>query len=225
MADSNLNQPVIIQATRIDATSLPPGFSMALKQYLIQQGQDFGKVVDRANEAGQGAFDAQKKNEEQDVTLGNHEQRIFASEKTIVDHEKRISSAEKAVADHEKRISANETELADHEQRIVKNALDINNISKDYVSKTFTAQQSISSPLNVTTSLSVNGTKVVGSRVTGFTAITGSGYFQSFNADTLQAFSATYQQSELASLAQLVQTARRRIKALDDALRAHGLID
>jgi len=210
MADSNLNQPVIIQATRIDATSLPSGFSMALKQYLIQQGQDFGRVVERANDAGQAAYDGQMKNDEQDLELADHEKRIVASEVEL--------------ADHEKRITANETELADHEQRIGKNEQDISAIKQDYVSKTATAAQSLASPLNVATSYSVNGLKVVGARVTGFPDLSGTGYYGTFNADLTQSISATYVQAESQALATQIQTARRRIKALEDALKAHGLI-
>ncbi|WP_193159433.1 phage tail protein [Serratia marcescens] len=140
MADDGLKEPVIIQATRIDATLLPRNiFSQPYLLYVIQQGTDLGNVAGKANEAGQGAWDAQKKNDEQDlvlanhesritaaeVTLVNHEQRITAAEATLVDHETRITAAEAELADHETRITANEAELADHETRITQNTTDI----------------------------------------------------------------------------------------------------
>lgn len=140
MADDGLKEPVIIQATRIDATLLPRNiFSQPYLLYVIQQGTDLGNVAGKANEAGQGAWDAQKKNDEQDLvladhetrieaaeqTLINHEQRITAAEATLVDHETRITAAEAELVDHETRIAANEAELANHEARITQNTTDI----------------------------------------------------------------------------------------------------
>lgn len=140
MADDGLKEPVLIQATRIDATLLPRNvFSQPYTLYVIQQGTDLGNVAGKANEAGQGAWDAQVKNDEQDLvlanhesrieaaeaTLVNHEQRITAAEETLVDHEQRITAAETELADHEVRITANEAELADHETRITQNTADI----------------------------------------------------------------------------------------------------
>lgn len=139
MADDNLTTPVVIQATRIDATLVPQSFTPVYRDYVVNQGTDMGKVAGKANEAGQGAYDAQVKNDEQDVvldnhevritaaeeTLVNHEQRITAAEATLVNHEQRITAAEAEIADHETRISANEAELADHETRITQNTNDI----------------------------------------------------------------------------------------------------
>lgn len=172
MADDNLKNPVTIQASRIDATLLPQKiFSQPYLLYVIQQGLEFGLVADKANEAGQGAYDAQVKNDEQDVvldnhevritaaeeTLVNHEQRITAAEATLVNHEQRITAAEAELADHETRISANEAELADHETRITQNTNDIsaldtrmdtaessiNTLETDSVSKAVSTSQSV----------------------------------------------------------------------------------
>lgn len=133
MADPSLNTPVIIQATRLDASILPRNvFSQSYLLYVIAQGTDVGAIAGKANEAGQGAYDAQVKNDEQDVILADHEQRISAAEVTLADHEVRISAAEVAIADHEVRITQNEsdissldtrvgsleTQVADHETRI-----------------------------------------------------------------------------------------------------------
>lgn len=53
MADSNLNVPVIIQATRLDTSILPRNiFSQSYLLYVIAQGTDVGNVANKANEAG-----------------------------------------------------------------------------------------------------------------------------------------------------------------------------
>ncbi|HCP8696680.1 TPA: hypothetical protein OFX95_004012 [Escherichia coli] len=140
MADSNLNVPVIIQATRLDTSILPRNiFSRSYLLYVIAQGTDVGNVANKANEAGQGAYDAQVRNDEQDVILADHEQRISAAEATLVNHEERISQAESTLQEHETRIAQNESDIAsldtrvqslesqvsDHETRIAQNESDI----------------------------------------------------------------------------------------------------
>ncbi|EKN3890688.1 tail needle knob protein [Yersinia enterocolitica] len=114
MADDNLNVPVIVQATRIDATLLPKIFSQPYFLYVVQQGTDLGSVAGKANEAGQGAWDAQVKNDEQDVILADHEVRLDAAEATLVNHETRITAAEATLANHEARITSAETTIALH---------------------------------------------------------------------------------------------------------------
>lgn len=177
MADDGLKEPVIIQATRIDATLLPRNiFSQPYLLYVIQQGTDLGNVAGKANEAGQGAWDAQKKNDEQDLvladhetrieaaeqTLINHEQRITAAEATLVDHEARITAAEAELVDHETRITANEAELADHETRITQNATDIAGLTVRMV----TAESNITSLQTNVASLTTRVTTAEGNITT-----------------------------------------------------------
>ncbi len=46
MADSNLNEPVIIHATRLDTSILPRNiFSQSYLLYVIAQGADVGNVA------------------------------------------------------------------------------------------------------------------------------------------------------------------------------------
>lgn len=72
----------------------------------------------------------------------------------------------------------------------------------------------------------VNGTKVVGARVTGWLAHTGASDKTSvFNSGVTYVFSATYTQSELNTIGAALTLTRQRIGALEDALRAHGLIN
>jgi uncharacterized coiled-coil protein SlyX len=140
MADPSLNQPVIVRAVSLNASSIPVGWSPAYTQYILSQAIDFTNVAGKANEAGKGAYDAQVKNDEQDVTLADHEGRITANTQAIQLLDVRLTTAEgnidvlrndvdflidevadieTTLADHETRITANEAELADHETRIV----------------------------------------------------------------------------------------------------------
>lgn len=119
MADSSLNNPVAVQATRLDASILPRNiFSQSYLLYVINQGADVGAIAGKANQAGQGAYDAQVKNDEQDVILADHEQRISAAEATLVNHEERISQAESTLQDHETRIAQNESDIASLDTRV-----------------------------------------------------------------------------------------------------------
>ncbi|MFL9318776.1 tail needle knob protein [Escherichia coli] len=133
MADSNLNVPVIIQATRLDTSVLPRNiFSQSYLLYVIAQGTDVGNVANKANEAGQGAYDAQVRNDEQDVILVDHEIRLASAEAKIQDHETRITNAEAAIVDLDSRLTTAENDidyltdevvaiqntLSDHETRI-----------------------------------------------------------------------------------------------------------
>ncbi|EAX0034170.1 phage tail protein [Salmonella enterica subsp. arizonae serovar 40:z36:-] len=233
MADSNLNTPVVIQATRLDASILPRNvFSQSYLLYVIAQGTDVGAIAGKANEAGQGAYDAQVKNDEQDVELADHEARIKQLRIDVDDHESRITANTKAITALNVRVTTAEGEIATLQTNV--SALDgrvttaENNISAlqaDYVSKTATTSQSLASPLNVTTSYSVGGKKVVGARQTGWIAATGTANKGAFNADLTFAVSDTYTQSEIQAIANALIAERRRTKALEDALRAHGLID
>ncbi|MBH2514884.1 tropomyosin [Serratia ureilytica] len=177
MADDGLKEPVIIQATRIDASLLPRNiFSQPYLLYVIQQGTDLGAVAGKANEAGQGAWDAQQKNDEQDERLDNHEQRITAAEETLenheqritaaevklVNHEQRISAAETKLDDHETRITANEAELANHETRITQNTTDISGLKV----RMATAESNITSLQNNVATLTTRVTTAEGNITT-----------------------------------------------------------
>ncbi|MCU6847472.1 tail needle knob protein [Escherichia coli] len=133
MADLNLNVPVIIQATRLDTSVLPRNiFSQSYLLYVIAQGTDVGNVANKANEAGQGAYDAQVRNDEQDVILVDHEIRLASAEAKIQDHETRITNAEAAIVGLDSRLTTAENDidyltdevvaiqntLSDHETRI-----------------------------------------------------------------------------------------------------------
>lgn len=217
MADEDLSKRVSVEARTIDAMSIPESFPWALRDYLVNQSNDVGNIANQANLASGGAYQAQLTNDEQNVVLDAHSQ-------TLDDYGRRIASAEEALIDHGQRISQAEAELADHEKRITQNETDISEIKPDYVSKKSTTMQSIDGPIDVKISYSVNGVKVVGAQVTGWTAATGSAFVGAFNASQAFSIGAAYSQSEVTALADALITTRQRLKAMEDALRQHGLI-
>lgn len=233
MADDSLNTPVIVQATRLDASILPRNiFSQSYLLYVIAQGTDLGNVAGKANEAGQGAYDAQVKNEEQDVTLANHEGRITANTNAINLLEVRLTTAEGKIITLRSDVDYLldevidiQAELVTIDGRVDAAETDIDNLQADYVSKSVTTSQTLASPLNVTTSYSVGGTKVVGARQTGWTAATGAALLGSFNASQTYTVSDVYTQAQIQAMANGIQQARQRIKALEDMARNHGLIE
>ncbi|EMG6081810.1 phage tail protein [Proteus mirabilis] len=232
MANENLSTPIEIQASYIVPNILPDNFSETYRRIVLSGADDMAKVAGRANEAGAEVFDAQKRNDEQDVVLEDHEERLGEAEQTIVEHGVKL-------ANHEERITKTEEDLSKLEVRVLNVEQDvdglkikiqdldgqISEIKVDYVSLSKTEKQKLLSPIDVSTSYSVNGTKVVGTRVTGFTSATGTALKSSFNANQSYSFSADYTRSEIQTLANGLIEARQRIKALEDALRSHGLID
>ncbi len=232
MANKNLSNPIEIQASYIVPNILPDNFSETYRRIVLSGADDMAKVAGRANEAGVEALDAQVKNDEQDIILDDHEERLGDAEQTIVLHGNQL-------ANHESRITKTEEDLSKLEVRVLNVEQDIDGlkikiqdldgriseIKVDYVSLSKTEKQKLLSPIDVSTSYSVNGTKVVGFRVTGFTSATGTAFKGSFNANQSYSFSADYTRSEIQALASGVVEARQRIKALEDALRSHGLID
>lgn len=226
---------VTVQAARIDATILPPGFSLAYRLYVIQQTTDLKNLADSSNNANDLAYQATIKNEEQDVILGDHESRISALRVEVDDHEVRISGNTAAISSLTVRVTTAEgnittlqTSVAGLNNRVTTAENNITSIQGDYVSKSATASQSLSSPLNVTTSYSVGGVKVVGSRNTGWTASTGSASKAGINGSASYTVGSSYSQAEVQAIASGLQDVRRLVVALQNALGAtsgHGLID
>ncbi|MBU3050693.1 phage tail protein [Proteus mirabilis] len=239
MANENLSKPIEIQSAYIVPNILPNNFSETYRRIVLSGADDMAKVAGRANEAGAEAFDAQSRNDEQDIVLADHEERIGKAETKIEiheqrlnDHELRITSAEEKIIEHEIRLNDIDVKVENHEQRITTAESDIDyltektaEIDADYVSLSKLTKQTLKSPIDVSASYSVNGTKVVGTRVTGFTSAIGAALKGSFNANQSYSFSVDYTRSEMQTLANGLIEARQRIKALEDALRSHGLID
>ncbi|PHM51535.1 phage tail protein [Xenorhabdus sp. KK7.4] len=225
MADNNLKNPVEIQASRIDATLLPANFSQPYFLYVVQQGTDLGNVANKANQAGDGAYDAQAKNDEQDILLDDHGKRITQAEETLEDHEIRITKAEEDLAKLDVRVLNVEHDVEGLKIKIQDIDGQISEIKVDYVSKKATATQVISSPIDVKNNYLINGLNVVGQRVTGFTAMTGSVNKGAIDANLSWSAGETYDQSTIQSLMNAVTSLAKRCKAYEDALRSHGLIN
>ena len=110
-------------------------------------------------------------------------------------------------------------------QSTADDALDLaQQIDADYVSKTDAAPQAVVSTLQAASYL-VAGLQVVGPRIAGWTAATGTPYYGAFNGNTAYAAGATYLQSEAAAFATALTETRQRVVALEKALRDHGLIN
>ena len=246
MADDKLKDPVVIRALGINAASLPPGFPMAYQRYVLDQAQDFNNVAEKANEAGQGAYDGQQKNDEQDAELAIHESRLDDAEATLGNHEFRITTAENnitsldtrlttaendidfitdEIVDIETRLDGIDTEIADHESRLTQAETDISDIQADYVSKSATTTQEILSPLGIATSFSIDGVKVLGPQQTGWTPGTGTPNLNAFDADLNFSVGAAYSQTELQAIVDALVEVRQRLLALEQSDRTHGLID
>lgn len=210
-ANPDLTNPISVKTSYITPDVLPLNFSETYRRIVLSGAEDIRKVVNRANEAGQEAYSAQVKNEEQDRILNNHENRITKTEEGLASLEVRVLNIENDVNGLKIKIQDLDGKVSE--------------ILVDYVSLSKTITQNLSSPLNVKTSYSVNGEKVIGHRFTGFTSATGAALKGAFNADQSFSISEDYNQSEIQTLANALIAARQRIKALEDALRSHGLID
>lgn len=103
---------------------------------------------------------------------------------------------------------------AAQDEKISEQGQQLETVRGDYVSKTAAEPQSVTSSFSASSFL-VNGVQVVGSRVTGITAATGTAYRGAFDAN---------KSYDAASVLVGLVEARQRIKTLEDALRQHGLI-
>lgn len=230
-ADDGLKVPVVVTALGINAASLPAVFSQAYQYYVLSQSTDFVNVAGKANEAGQGAYDAQVKNDEQDVELADHEQRITANTAAIGLIIVRLTTAEGKIivlrSDVDyllDEVIDIQAELVTVDGRLDTAETEIDDLQADYVSKSAVASQSLASPLNVVTSYSVDGLKVIGARQTGWTAATGTALLGAFNANQSFTVSNPPTQTEIQTIANALVANRQRTKALEDAMRTHGLI-
>lgn len=97
-------------------------------------------------------------------------------------------------------------------------------IDADYISQTEATAQAVVSTFEAASYL-VAGLQVVGPRITGWTAATGTPYYGAFNGNTTYAAGAVYLQAEAAAVASGLLEARQRIIALEKAMRDHGLIN
>ncbi|MCU2326627.1 phage tail protein [Enterobacter hormaechei subsp. steigerwaltii] len=240
MADEPVK--VNVQSRRVDSSILPNTFSQPYRLYIIQQNTDMLSLADAANNAGELAYEATVKNEQQDVILEDHESRISALRVEVDYHEIRITgntsaisalsvrvtTAEGNITTLQADVSALQTNVSSLTTRVTAAEGNITALQGDYVSKSAVALQTLASPLSVSTSYSVGGIKVVGARNTGWTASTGTASKAGINGSTTYTVSATYTQSEIQAIATGLQQIRQWAVAMQTAVGAtsgHGLIN
>lgn len=233
MADEPVK--VNVQSRRVDSSILPNTFSQPYRLYIIQQNTDMLSIANAANNAGELAYEATVKNEEQDVILADHESRISALRIEVDDHEIRITGNTAAISALSVRVTTAEGNITTLQAnltalttRVTTAEGNITTLQGDYVSKSAVASQTLASPLNVATSYSVGGTKVVGTRKTGWTASTGTASRAGINGSTTYTVSATYTQAEIQAIATAVQQIRQWAVAMQTDMGAtsgHGLIN
>ena len=112
MADESLKSPVVVRAIGINASSLPRGMSPTYEQYILSQAVDFTNVATKANDAGEGAYDAQERNDEQDVVLDEYGSRLAIAESDIDFLLDEVIDLQATVANHEGRITELETDFS-----------------------------------------------------------------------------------------------------------------
>ncbi|MCX8958317.1 DNA stabilization protein [Erwinia psidii] len=132
---------------------------------------------------------------------------VLQQSNSLVNIANKANSAGQDAADAQEKNDEQDKTIASQGETLEK-------ISGDYVSKSAAEAQSVSGSFGAT-SFTVSGVQVVGGRVTGYTVATGSAHRGAFSAD------ADYD-TDTAPAG--LKEARQRIKALEDALRAHGLI-
>lgn len=114
---------------------------------------------------------------------------------------------------------------ADDAQSTANSALNLaSDIDADYISRTMLPPQAVLSTFQAPSYL-VAGLQVVGPRVTGWTAATGTALLGAFNSNTTYAAGVVYLQAEATAAYAGLTEARQRIKALEEAMRTHGLIN
>lgn len=104
MADEPVK--VNVQSRRVDSSILPNTFSQPYRLYIIQQNTDMLSIANAANNAGELAYEATVKNEQQDLVLADHESRISDLRVDVDDHEVRITTNSNNIAAIDIRVTS-----------------------------------------------------------------------------------------------------------------------
>lgn len=219
MADESLKNKIKQEARPLTAGDMPANFPFPLVDFLLSLDLSSQAVVDQVNAASSGAYDAQVSSEsnaesieQTSITLDLHDKRIFTVEQ--------VSSQNAAsIAQIQREISDNASELGELKERV-------DFIESDYVSKSEVAPQEIASPFGVVDSYSVNGVVVIKARNTGWTAAGGNVPANKgvWNPNTIAPASTAYTKAEIDVIIASLNAANARVKALEAAMRYHGLI-
>ena len=186
-------------------------------KFLEQTQNDAAVAVGGANDAMSAATAAQEAAEQaaQDAAAAQ-----FTANEAILDAAFAQGTADAAQADATQALADAATA-----QSTADSALALAEaIEDDYVSKTDPDPQAVVSTFEAA-SYVVAGLQVVGPRIIGWTAATGTPYYGAFNGNTTYAAGVVYLQAEAAAVASGLLEARQRIIALEKAMRDHGLIN
>lgn len=97
---------VNVQSRCVDSSILPNTFSQPYRLYIIQQNSDLLNIANATNNAGELAYNATVKNEQQDVILADHESRIAGLRVEVDDHETRITTNSNNIATIDIRVTS-----------------------------------------------------------------------------------------------------------------------
>lgn len=218
MADEKLASLLELEARPITASDLPSDWPFPLVDFILRTQDSDKAIIEKANEASFGAYEAQLSGDENTKSLTEVNNLISTQDIRIKTVEDTASANSKNIALINRQVSDSSEAIEGLDERV-------SFLEEDYISITETVEQSLASPLNVTDSYSVNGVKVVGTRETGWTSAIGTAYKGAFDANQAYTVSVTYTQAEVQAIADGLIEARKRVKALEDALRSHGLIN
>lgn len=104
MADEPVK--VNVQSRRVDSSILPNTFSQPYRLYIIQQNTDMLSIANAASNAGELAYEATVKNEQQDLILADHENRISDLRVEVDDHEIRITANTNNISSIDVRVTS-----------------------------------------------------------------------------------------------------------------------
>ena len=122
-------QKVIVQSSRIDASILPPGFSLPYRLYVIQQTTDIKNISDASNNANELAYQASVKNAEQDVRLDDQQSELD-------DHDARITQSEGDISNLKDRATASESNISTINGQVSSLFGQVNSLSSGKAEKT-----------------------------------------------------------------------------------------
>lgn len=180
---------------QLNLSSLPPGTSVAFKDWLARLGGVTANAGSAADQAGSDASDAFQVAEQQRI---------------------RNDQQDAALADQQGQISQINGEIDGLNGSII-------SINSNVVKLNEAALQVMDGPLSIGTEIRVNNIKVMGGRQTGWTSATGTLKKGGINGSAAYSAGATYSQAEIKALADGLVEARQVIAALVALVMSHGM--
>lgn len=180
---------------QLNLSSLPPGTSVAFKDWLTRLGGVTASAGSAADQAGSDASDAFQVAEQQRI---------------------RNDQQDAALTDQQGQISQINGEIDNLNGSII-------TINSNVVKLNENALQVMEGPLSIGTEIRVNNIKVMGGRQTGWTSPTGTLKKGAINGSAAYTAGAAYSQEEIQVLADGLVEARQVIAALVALVMSHGM--